>query len=564
MRGEWQAALQLYDKALGLRPEDPDLLGLKGVVYYQMGDLLSARALLERGLHIAPDAPRLHNYLGLVFMAAGNIYEAEMAFVQAARLQPSYSEAWHNAGKALMLRNKPLDAFVALANALRYAPKDGGILLDMGVACFLVRKVEEAEKHLIQAKSFPAQEPLAKLWLSVVLTDLGRVEEAVALEQWAMAHLGNDQLYDTLLKIGHAYVYVGNAMGAEGWIEKAIQLNKESPRAYIDLSGTRKFVLGDMPLVGKMEALLAAASDEDRKGLEFALGKIHTDLGNYQNSFLHYRAGNDLVRKAVKFEPELHKRVIDTQITQFTRESIAQWPYRSESRVPILIVGTPRSGTTLTESIVSSHSSVAPGGEIDFWGRVAAHIGNAISKGMTPEFSKRVVDEYLMFLRLHSTGAARITDKMPGNFQYLGGIHAFFPKAKIVHVKRHPIDACLSIYFQDFPVGHSYKFDLDSLATWYEEYQRIMAYWRSTLPPGSLYELQYEALVEDQEGESRKLLEFLELDWEDQVLEFHKQDRAVFTASKWQVRQPVYKTSKDRWRRYEEFVEPLLPLLKYA
>jgi hypothetical protein len=147
---------------------------------------------------------------------------------------------------------------------------------------------------------------------------------------------------------------------------------------------------------------------------------------------------------------------------------------------------------------------------------------------------------------------------------YLGLIHSVFPRAKLIHIRRHPIDACLSIYFQNFPDRHAYKWDLESLAFWYEQYQRLMAHWRSVIPPESLHEFWYEDLVTDTEGVSRQIMEFLGMEWESGQLEYYKQDRTVFTASKWQVRQPIYKSSTERWRRYERHLGPLLGLLKYA
>jgi len=300
------------------------------------------------------------------------------------------------------------------------------------------------------------------------------------------------------------------------------------------------------------------------RGLEFALGKVYTDLGDDDRSFEHYRAGNELARSKVPFDIARHVARVDREIELFSAERLAAMPRGSDSDAPILIVGTPRSGTTLTESIISSHSQVAGAGEMTFWSAAMSHVMPGFPASYTPVMAKQLADEYLVFLRQHSATAHRITDKMPGNYMHLGIIHAVFPNAKIIHTKRHPIDACLSIYFQNFPDAHEYKWDLESLAAWYEQYQRLMAHWRSVLPPGVLYEIQYEDLVEDQEGESRKLLDFLGLQWEGDVLDFHKQERAVFTASKWQVRQPVYKTSKERWRRYEKHLGPLMGLLKYA
>jgi hypothetical protein len=271
-----------------------------------------------------------------------------------------------------------------------------------------------------------------------------------------------------------------------------------------------------------------------------------------------------LTRRIVRFDANEYVASIDRLIELFSTEQLPSMPAGSASDVPIIIVGTPRSGTTLTESIISSHTQVAGAGEMVFWGDSMPQVMEGFPDSYTPSLASRLASEYLQFMRLHSQTAQRITDKMPGNYMCLGLIHAVFPKAKIIHCKRHPIDACLSIYFQNFNVSQTYKYDLQSLALWYEQYQRLMAHWRSVLPPETLFDLQYEALVEDVEGESRRMMGFLGLDWEPGQLDFQKQERAVLTPSKWQVRQPIYKTSVERWRHYEKHLGPLLPLLKYA
>jgi len=251
-------------------------------------------------------------------------------------------------------------------------------------------------------------------------------------------------------------------------------------------------------------------------------------------------------------------------MTAFSKQAVASLPAGNDSDLPVLIVGLPRSGTTLTEQIVSSHSQVAGAGEMDFWPRLAPQVLRNFPAGCTPAIFSQLAEGYWGLLRQESPTALRVTDKMPGNFNYLGLIHAVFPKARIIHVRRHPIDTCLSIYFQQFKDSHAYKWDLESLASYYEQYHCLMAHWRSVLPAGSIFELKYEELVEDTEGVSKRLMDFIGLDWEPGQLEFHMQDRAVFTASKWQAKQPIYKTSKERWRQYEKHLGPLLRLQEYA
>jgi hypothetical protein len=168
---------------------------------------------------------------------------------------------------------------------------------------------------------------------------------------------------------------------------------------------------------------------------------------------------------------------------------------------------------------------------------------------------------YLAHLTSLSSTALRVVDKMPANFMNLGSIHAAFPNARIIHMRRHPIDTCLSIYFQYFSSTHPYANDLENLAHYYGEYVRITDHWRAMLPPTTLLEVPYESLVEDQEGWSRRMVEFIGLPWDPRCLDFHQTQRAVITTSKWQVRQKIHTASAGRWRNYQPFVGPLLRLV---
>jgi tetratricopeptide (TPR) repeat protein len=560
--GDLDAAAPLYDQALAMRPDDSGLLGLKGMLLLQQGEPDAALPLIDHGLRLSPNDARLHNYRGQVFAAQGKDGYAEAAFVRALQLDADYFDAWFNAGKLFLRKNKSGEAIQALSRAKQLAPKDTEIGLLLAEACFLENRPAEAEAELRRVGADKSVR--GGLWLAAALHGLGQEEAAAELEAQALDTGQPGIVFATSCAIGRAQVHIGDLKAAEVSLNRAIALQPQSPAPYADLAAARKFSAADAPLVATMESLREKAPEETQRGLEFALGKVYTDMGDFDRSFEHYHVANDLVRRKVPFDIARYAARIDREIDLFSAERLASMPRGSDSDVPIVIVGTPRSGTTLTESIISSHSQVAGAGEMSFWSAAMSHVMPGFPDSYTPALARQLADEYLLFMRQHSASARRITDKMPGNYMHVGMIHAVFPNAKIIHTKRHPIDACLSIYFQNFPDGHEYKWDLESLAAWYEQYQRLMAHWRAVLPPGVLYESQYEDLVEDQEGESRKLLEFLGLDWEDGVLEFHKQERAVYTASKWQVRQPVYKTSTERWRRYEKHLGPLMDLLKYA
>lgn len=565
-RGELLEALRTYDRALRQQPVDAGLLGLKGMVLHQQGKNAEAKGLIERGLKINPLDPRLHNYLAQVLDALGDSTGAELSFIQAVRLEPRYIEAWWNAGKSMLRNHRAKEAIHTLSHAHALAPHNGEILMDLVEAHFLARDLAKSESLLRYASQLGYAPLVVQAWLSVVLRELGREEEArgCAIVPDNVDAPGRQLVFETMNKIGRDELHIGNLRAAEYWLGEAIRLDQEVPGPYVSLAATRKFTLADEPLVNKMLHMLATSPQEQCRELEFALGKVYADMGKDELSFTHYASGNDLVRRRVPFDPLFLEKQVNQLIEWFSRDQVRALPIGSNSDVPILIVGTPRSGTTLTESIISSHSAVVGAGEMDYWSRVKPHWQKIFPHAYTSEMASRLADEYLMFMRQHSQNAMRITDKMPGNFMHLGIIHSVMPKAKLIHIQRHPIDACLSIYFQNFPDGHSYKWDLGSLAYWYEEYQRIMAHWRSVLPPESLFEFWYEDLVDDTEGVSRQIMAFLGLEWEPRQLDFYKQDRAVFTASKWQVRQPVYSSSKERWRRYEKHLGPLMGLLKYA
>ncbi len=301
---------------------------------------------------------------------------------------------------------------------------------------------------------------------------------------------------------------------------------------------------------------------EHEISLHYALGKYYDDVGHYDDAFGHYRQANELAKRhAARYDGAKLTRRVDEIIHRFDAAFVRQCRDQgSATELPVFIIGMPRSGTSLTEQILASHPAVFGAGEVTFWDAAFVAFGTSAGADLLLSMAASYVDR----IRARSGAALRVVDKMPANFLYAGLIHAALPRAKIIHMRRHPIDTCLSIYFQNFFNRDPYANDLDNLAHYYGEYLRVTDHWRSVLPAASLLEVPYEELIVDQEGWTRRMLDFIGLPWDPECLDFHQTDRVVITASKWQVRQKIHTGSAGRWHRYRQHVAPLLHLVPDA
>jgi hypothetical protein len=300
----------------------------------------------------------------------------------------------------------------------------------------------------------------------------------------------------------------------------------------------------------------------------YALGKCYDDLARYDAAFDAFTKGAALKRGRVKYDPNAYDAAIDQLIATFDLKTLNRLRSQAlpEAR-PIFVIGMPRSGTTMTESVLASHPDVMGAGELPFLPRLFPMMGaqNAPSAhhliaGATAEVVRRF-ETYLASSAELSAGHARFTDKMPCNFQYAGMIHAVLPQAKIIHVMRDPVDTCLSNFTRLFDRSQYHTYDLVELGRYYRAYQRMMDHWAHVLPADAIHHVRYEDLVDDTEHHARQMLAFCDLEWTDACLRFQDQKRRVRTASVTQVREAVYKTSVQKWRKYERHLTPLLQTL---
>jgi hypothetical protein len=344
--------------------------------------------------------------------------------------------------------------------------------------------------------------------------------------------------------------------------EASLGIDPSQVAIYHDMAHCKRLAEGDRPLIERMLARLQdPLSDVQRLRLHFALGKSFDDLGEHAAAMRHFDAANQIKRRLVRFDGAALTRKVDAIIGLFTPEFLVRHAgIGVASAAPLLVIGMPRSGTTLVEQILSSHPDVGAAGELEFWGRQGDEwlaSGNpALSSGSVGELAT----EYLGILARAAPARAHVTDKLPFNFFWAGLIHLVFPRATFLHCRRHPIDTCLSIYFTHFAQRTEFAARREDLVFYYRQYERLMAHWRSVLPPDRLLDIDYATLITERDTSTQRLLEGVGLPWSDACLCPERNSRLVRTATVWQARQPVYTSSLDRHRQYDAWLGALREL----
>lgn len=559
-----------------------------------------ANSILEQ----QPKNPYAHYVLGLVAYMRKQYPVAIAAFTQATQYGPKNSLAFGNLGESLRRSGEPEKALVAFKKALELQPNF--LIAQLGIANCLadLEKYPQAQamyQKIINAdpKFAPAYHYLGTYFIKLEKYHqaLPMLKKAIALREkypdalLSMANLqekmGNDQesaaIYQKLLDDEPdnvaALVGLGNLKKVSGQIEEAnehfehaLRLAPDNVAAQYSLSHSKKAL--DVDEIDELRKQLDDPNlqKDARRSLHFTLGKYYDDLGDCQQAFDNYKAGNDMDDRIDPYNADAFSKGIDRMIEFFNEDFFKKHEgWGSESDAPVFIVGMPRSGTTLTEQTLASHSKVFGAGELKNMGQIARMIQEAF-KDKKPfpaclsmldpisacNFGERYVNE--VYKLAENNSYARITDKMPGNSLNLGLVALLMPRAKIIHTMRDPMDSCFSCYSHNFASVISYSRKLEDLARHYRDYRRLMDHWHKVLPI-EIFDLRYEDMVADHEGMARKLIEYCGLEWEDACLAFDKTERKVKTASLLQVRKPIYGSSVSKWRRYETQLQPLYDAL---
>lgn len=589
-------ALHALTMAAKLLPDDAGAHNNLGNALGRLGRLDDAVAHYRRALLLNPQLAEAHNNLGHALLDLGQAQGAAASCRRAADLKPRYAEAHDNLGSALLDLGRPRDALASHTRAIEIDPDFAEAHNNLGNALLELGRLDEALASYRRALAINANFAGAHNNLGNGLRALGQLTEAQACYRRALqinpnfaeAHrnLGiaqrlqgrteeaqascrraldiNPQSAATFTVLAEASADRGEFAEAEDLFKRAIAVEPTCPEAWAGRTRLRKMTLGDTAWLSQAQRIAGQGLPPRREiCLRYALGKYFDDIQDFEQAFMHFRRANELT-KQTRLE---HDRQRLTQAVDLTIESYDRhWLNRprtgaGDSARPVFIVGMLRSGTTLAEQILASHPAVFGAGELTYWSAAAATYRPAVrDEQLSASALNTLAVDYLRLLRTLSADAARVVDKMPTNFAFLGLIHAALPNARIIHMRRNPLDTCLSIYLQHFETIVSYANDMEDLAHYYAEYLRIMNHWRSTLPERAMLEVPYEGLVADQEGWSRKMLDFIDLPWDPRCLDFHRTRRTVLTASKWQVRQTISKASIERWRNYEKFLGPLLHL----
>jgi tetratricopeptide (TPR) repeat protein len=561
--GQAAAAVDSYRAALQLRPEDAAIQCNLASALHQQGSYQEALESSQRAIAREPGLSAAYNHQGLALAALGRRREAIASLRRAVALHGGYFEALANLAELLREVGERHESLELWQKVIELDPRRAASHCQLGRVLFELRQLEPAVASFRRALELEPRELQAQLGIAAALRVLGRHAEAEERCQAALALAPAS--VEGLALLGELRADRGQFAEAQQLFGRALALDADYPSLYSSIATHRRMTAEDAAWLAGVQRLLARQLPlANEIGLRFALAKFYDDTARYDEAFENYRLANELTaRDGARYEPGKLTARVSELMQRFDAAGIATLQqHAADSARPVFIIGMPRSGTSLTEQIIASHPLAFGAGEVRFWDRAFTELRSCgTQEAARAARAEQLTREYLTRLGGGAGSALRITDKMPANFLYAGLIHALFPQARIIHLQRHPLDTCLSIYFQNFFNMATYGRDLGNLAHYYGEYQRIMAHWQAVLPADVLLTVPYEALVQDQEGWTRRMLEFIGLPWDARCLEFQETERVVITASRWQVRQRITNASVGRWRNYRKHLAPLMHLL---
>ena len=598
--GESKNALDTFSKLIKFHPQWPAAHFEMGQVLARSGNYVDAISSLLNALRIKTDFPKAWLSLGDYYSAIEDESKAQLAYANHVRFSASDPELLTAA--AALADNKIPEAEHSLKSYLKHYPTDVAAIRmlaevaarlgrDIDAENLLARCIElapnfhfarqnyalilnrlnKAEQALVQAEILLRQEPENLSYLNikaVALNKLGDCDTAIKLYEAIISkHAGHSKIWHSF---GHTLKTAGFQERSIQAYRKSIELEPSYGEAYWSLANLKTFRFSAEDIV-RMQAQLRidGLSDGDRFHFDFALGKALEDNHDYAQSFGHYEKANSLRKSLIHYSPERNRMKVEECENLFSADFFRERKdFGITSAEPIFILGMPRSGSTLLEQILSSHSQVEGTMElpdiISITKTLYRQLKGANSKTyypllleMTKEESIGFGERYLKNTQIHrQQGLPFFIDKMPNNFAHIALIQLILPNAKIIDARRHPLACCFSNYKQHFARGQNFSYSLDDMGLYYYDYVRLMSHFDTVLP-GRIHRVHYESLVENTEAEVSAVLRYCKLPFEEACLRFFENSRPVRTASSEQVRQPIYKEGVDHWRHYEELLGPL-------
>ncbi len=568
-KGRLQEAEAGYRRILEAAPAHGDALHLLGVLSCQTGRHDEGERLIRSALKGNPNNPVYLDNLGNALRAAGKPEDALAAYRRAAAASPGTPNAGAihlKMARFLKSQGRLDEAAASYAASLAVTPNRDRVRLERAECLSAQGKTAEAVSEYARYLERHPSDSTVLGEMGAALNRLGRYPESVAILDRAIAQ--NPEVAQHHTNRGIALRKLGRVDEAVDAYQTAIQLEPNDIGAYYNQMHLKIYEPDD-PAFKTLETLYrhGTLSSANRMYLHFTLGKMYADIGEHDRAFHHYHQANE-TRKSHKGQDFDIREIRGAIVLLMELCDAGYFRDRRESGIaaelPVFVVGMPRSGTTLVEQILASHPEVHGAGELHDIGKIYHTVMNAASqdafiaaiRSLDLDRVRASAEQYLARIEALGKGARRVVDKMPQNFLYLWLIAIMFPGARVIHIRRDPLDTCLSCYFTDFNTGHGYKNDLGDLGSYYALYQALMAHWGNVLPIPIL-NVTYEELISDPETASREMVEFCGLEWNERCLEFHRHQRAVQTASVTQVRRPIYHSSVGKWRHYERHIEPL-------
>ncbi len=566
--GKGDGAIESLQKAVELNPQSEYATFRLAEILAMAGRGSEADEAFEKAFEVNP--LRRNIVEGMELFRVKNFDKAEKSFRAVLRKDPDNIDALRLLGIVSIRQKKHSDAEALLRRAVTLAPQFSMCWTNLGLAQIEQGKYVDSEFSLQKALELTPDDPEIYATLASGYVQSGRQEEAIENYQKALTIFGDH--FPSLLGLGHALKTIGNQEEAIEAYRNCARVRPDYGDVFWSLANlkTYKFTPDEIQIMH--DQINDPNVDTDSEiSFCFALAKSYENDEDYDRAFEFYERGNEKKRMKVQYDPYELEHIVDNLIEVFTPEFIKErerWGYPDAD--PILVLGLPRSGSTLIEQILASHSRVEGTSELSDLMRIAAQSGTNRVDGLTypqvlnvlkqDEIFERGQD-YIDQTRRQRTDRPFFIDKMPNNFSHIGLMHLILPNAKIIDARRHPLDSCFSCYKQLFANGQTFSYDFFDLAEYYQQYVRITEHWDKVLP-GKVLRVNYADVVEDLETQARRMLEHCDLPWEDDVLEFHKNKRAVRTASSEQVRQPIYSKGLNYWKRFEKHLTPLIDHLE--